>query len=100
MSVVLELNVTDLDAPSRIAATIEGAIMGGPITGQGSIDLAELEPKLTRATWAADVTLGGLLGGFEGMMQGPIQNAADQVFASLKERLEEEEAAADGSPAN
>jgi carbon monoxide dehydrogenase subunit G len=74
--------------------------MGGPITGQGSIDLAELEPKLTRATWAADVTLGGLLGGFEGMMQGPIQNAADQVFASLKERLEEEEAAADGSPAN
>jgi carbon monoxide dehydrogenase subunit G len=101
MNVVLDLNMTDLDAPSRIAATIEGAIMGGPINGTGSIDLAEIEPKLTGATWVADVTLGGLLGGFEGMMQGPVQNAADQAFASLKERLEAEEVAAgDGSPAS
>jgi carbon monoxide dehydrogenase subunit G len=101
MSVVLDLNVTDLDAPSRIAATITGDIMGGPITGTGSIDLAELEPKLTGTTWIADITLGGLLGGFEGMMQGPVQNAADQAFVSLKERLEAEEAAAgDGSSAS
>jgi carbon monoxide dehydrogenase subunit G len=101
MSVVLELNVTDLDAPSRIAATISGDIMGGPIAGTGSIDLQELEPKLTGATWVADITLGGLLGGFEGMMQGPVQNAADQAFVSLKERLEaEESAAADGSSAS
>jgi carbon monoxide dehydrogenase subunit G len=94
INVVLDLALTDVDAPSRLAATIEGAIMGGPINGTGSIDLAELGPKLTRATWVADATLGGMLGGFEAMMQGPIQQAADQGFASLKARLEAEEAAA------
>ena len=46
------------------------------------------------AVWVADATLGGLLGGFDTMVQGPIQNAADQGFASLKERLEAEETAA------
>ena len=99
MNVVLELNVTELDAPSRIGGAIEGAIMGGPITGNGAIDLAELGPTLTRTTWSADVTLGGLLGGFEGMMQGPVQQSADAAFASLKERLEAEEAGA-SSPAS
>jgi carbon monoxide dehydrogenase subunit G len=94
MGVVLDMQVTDLDAPSRIGATIAGAVMGGPIDGTGSIDLAELGPKLTRATWVADATLGGLLGGFEPMLQGPMQQAADQGFASLKTGLEAEEAAA------
>jgi carbon monoxide dehydrogenase subunit G len=69
-------------------------VMGGPINGTGSIDLAELGPKMTSATWVADATLGGLLGGFDVMIQGPIQQAADQAFASLKERLEAEELAA------
>src|SRR5271157_1863469 len=50
MNVVLDLALTELDAPSRVAATVEGMIMGGPINGTGSIDLAELGPKLTRAT--------------------------------------------------
>jgi carbon monoxide dehydrogenase subunit G len=94
MNVVLDLAITDLDAPSRIAAIIEGNIMGGPINGTGSIDLTELGPKETRATWVADATLGGLLGGFDAMIQGPIQNAAEQSFAALKERLEAEEVAA------
>jgi carbon monoxide dehydrogenase subunit G len=94
MTIVLELNVTDLDAPSRIGGTIEGAIMGGPINGTGAIDLVELEPKVTRATYQADVTLGGLLGGFDGMMAGPVQQSADQAFIGLKERLEAEEVAA------
>ena len=94
MNVVLDLQLTDVQEPSHIAATIEGAIMGGPINGTGSIDLAELGPKLTRATWVAAATLGGLLGGFDAMVQGPLQNAADKAFASLKARLEAEEAAA------
>ena len=94
LNVVLDLAITDMDAPARIAASIEGQIMGGPINGTGSIALVELGPKLTAATWLADVTLGGMLGGFEPMIQGPIQQAADQAFASLKERLEAEEAAA------
>jgi carbon monoxide dehydrogenase subunit G len=95
INVVLGLELTELDEPSRIAATIDGAIMGGPINGTGSVDLAELGPKLTRATWVADAMLGGMLGGFESMIQGPIQSAAEQAFAALKERLEAEEAAAE-----
>lgn len=95
INVVLGLELTELDEPSRIAATIDGAIMGGAINGTGSVDLAELGPKLTRATWVADATLGGMLGGFESMIQGPIQSAAEQAFAALKERLEAEEAAAE-----
>jgi carbon monoxide dehydrogenase subunit G len=94
MNVVLDLELTDLDEPSRIAATIEGAVMGGPINGTGSIELEQLGPKLTRATWVADATLGGLLGGFDAMIQGPIQQAADQAFESMKLRIEAEEAAA------
>ncbi|MGD0017989.1 MAG: SRPBCC family protein [Candidatus Limnocylindrales bacterium] len=95
MNVVLDLQLTDLAAPSRLAATIEGAIMGGPINGSGSIDLTELGPKSTRATWVADATLGGMLGGFDAMIQGPMQQAANQGFASLKARLEAEEAEAE-----
>jgi len=94
VNVVLALELTEVDEPNRIAATIEGALMGSPINGTGSIELAELGPKLTRTTWVADATLGGMLGGFESMIQGPLQQAADQGFASLKKRLEAEEAAA------
>ena len=95
INVVLDLQLTAVDAPTRIAATVEGSLMGGPINGTGSIELAELGPKLTRATWVADATLGGMLGGFDSMNQGPIQNAADEAFASLKTRLEAEENAAE-----
>jgi carbon monoxide dehydrogenase subunit G len=94
MNVVLALELTEVDEPNRIAASIEGAVMGGPINGTGSIELAELGPKLTRTKWVADATLGGMLGAFESMIQGPLQQAADQGFASLKKRLEAEEAAA------
>ena len=93
VNVVLDLELTELDEPNRIAATIAGAIMGGPINGTGSIELVELAPKLTRASYVADATLGGMLGAFEPMMAGPVQQAADAAFASLKKRLEAEEAA-------
>ena len=93
MNIVLDLAITELDEPKSIAAKIEGAIMGGPIDGTGSIDLAELGPKLTRLTWVADATLGGMLGGFEPMIQAPMQQSAEKGFESLKERLEAEEAA-------
>jgi carbon monoxide dehydrogenase subunit G len=94
MNVTLDLEMTEVNAPSRIAAAISGVIMGGPLTGNGSIDLTELGPKFTRAVWVADATLGGLLGGFEPMLAGPIQAGADHAFESLKARLEAEEAAA------
>jgi carbon monoxide dehydrogenase subunit G len=94
MNIVLDLTLTDIQEPSRIGATIAGNVMGGPVNGTGAIDLEELAPKSTRLTWGADATLGGLLGSFEGMVQGPIQQAGDKAFDSLKERLEAEEAAA------
>jgi carbon monoxide dehydrogenase subunit G len=96
MNVVLALELTEVDEPNRIAASIEGAVMGSPINGTGSIELAEIGAKLTQVKWVADATLGGMLGAFESMIQGPLQQAADQGLASLKKRLEaeEEEAAA------
>src|ERR1035437_7350434 len=87
VNVVLDLELTEVDEPNRIAATIAGSVMGGPINGTGS-ELAELGPKLTRATYVADAKLGGMLGAFEPMMAGPGQEAADGGFASLKGRLE------------
>jgi hypothetical protein len=93
VNVVLELELTEVDEPNRIAATISGTVMGGPINGTGSIQLVELAPKLTRATYVADATLGGMIGAFEPMMAGPIQQGTDQAFAAMKERLEAEEAA-------
>lgn len=51
------------------------------------------------AGWVADMRgahfrlHGYLLGGFYAMAQGPIPQGADQGFASLKERLEADEAA-------
>ena len=94
VNVVLELELTEVDEPSRIVASIAGSVMGGPINGTGSVELAELGPKQTRVTYVADATLGGMLGAFEPMMGGPVRQAADGAFASLKERLEAEEAAA------
>ena len=93
MNIVLDLTLTDIDEPSRIAGTIAGSIMGGPITGTGSVSLEELAAKETRVTWVADATLGGMLGAFDGMVQGPAQQAGDKAFEGLKERLEAEEAA-------
>ena len=94
MTVVLDLEITELTAPSRIAATISGAIMGGPLTGNGHIELSELAPKITHFVWEADATLGGLLGGFEPMMAGPVQAGAAGGVDSFKARMEAEEAAA------
>jgi carbon monoxide dehydrogenase subunit G len=94
MNVTLDLELTEVTAPSRVAATIAGVVMGGPVNGTGHIELAELGPKRTRASWEADATLGGLLGGFEPMLAGPLQGGAEQAFRSLKERLEAQEAAA------
>lgn len=99
VSVVVELELTEVAEPSRIAATVAGAVMGGPLNGTGSIDLTELGPKLTRMSWSADATLGGMLGAFEPMVQGPLAQAAEQGIASLKARLEAEEAAAGAAPA-
>jgi carbon monoxide dehydrogenase subunit G len=95
MNIVLNLVITDRSEPSHIAGTIEGSLMGGPINGNGSVSLEEIATGSTRVTWVADATLGGILGGFDGMIQAPAQQAGDKAFEGLKERLEAEEAAAE-----
>ncbi len=94
MTVTLDIEITEAAEPSRLAGTLAGVVMGGPINGTGHVDLTELAPKLTRMVWEADATLGGLLGGFEPMLAGPIQQGAEHSVESLKERLEAEETAA------
>jgi carbon monoxide dehydrogenase subunit G len=94
VQVVLEAELTDVSEPERMVAAISGVVMGSPITGSGSVDLAELEPKLTKTVWLVDVTLGGLLSGFEGMLAGPLQQAAEKAFEAIREKLEAEEGAA------
>jgi carbon monoxide dehydrogenase subunit G len=94
VQVVLEVELTDGSEPERMVAAISGVVMGSPITGSGRVDLAELAPKLTKAVWLVDVTLGGLLSGFEGMLAGPLQQAAEKALQALKDKLETEEAEA------
>jgi carbon monoxide dehydrogenase subunit G len=93
VQVVLDVALTEVVEPSRIAAEVSGSVMGGAIGGGGSVDLAELGPRLTKLTYVADITLGGMLGAVEPMLSGPMQQAADQAVLAMKERLEAEEAA-------
>jgi carbon monoxide dehydrogenase subunit G len=94
VQVVLSVELDDVAEPERIAGSIAGVVMGSAITGRASADLAELEPKLTKVTWLVDVTLGGLLSSFDGMLAGPLQKAAETAFEAVQEKLEAEEAAA------
>jgi carbon monoxide dehydrogenase subunit G len=94
VQVVLNVELDEVVEPERMAGEIAGVVMGSAITGRGSVDLAEVGPKLTKATWLADATLGGLLSGFDGMLAGPLQEAAEKAFEAISQKLEAEEAAA------
>ena len=88
MAVVLNLELTEMDPPSRLGAHLNAAIMGSPVDGTGTIELDELGPELTRARYQADATLGGMLSAFEPMIAGPLQQGVDQGMDSLKTRIE------------
>jgi carbon monoxide dehydrogenase subunit G len=90
--VTVEIELTDLDAPQRATANATGAVMASPVTAIGSLELEELGPALTRTTWSADVTLGGMLVGFAGMVQAPLQGGVDRTLECLKAKLEAEAA--------
>jgi len=91
-SVTVEIELMDLEAPERATANATGAVMASPVTATGSLVLEELGPNLTRAAWSADVTLGGMLVGFAGMVQGPVQGGVDRTLACLKAKIETEAA--------
>lgn len=93
-NLVVDIRLTDLQPPAHAAAAASSMIMGGPVTAEGSLDLSELSPTLTRASWVAEVTLGGMLASFASMAEGPVRDGVAQTLASLKAKIEADEAAA------
>lgn len=89
-TVTVEIELTDLDAPERATATATGSVMASPVIATGSLELEELGPNVTRTAWTADVTLGGMLVGFAGMVQAPAQGGVDRTIECLKAKLEAE----------
>jgi hypothetical protein len=89
-TVTVEIELAELTAPERATAKATAAVMASPVTATGSLDLEELGPNLTRAAWTADVTLGGMLVGFAGMVQAPVQGGVDRTLECLKAKIEAE----------
>ena len=87
-TVTVEIELTDLTAPERAGANATAAVMASPVTAAGSLTLDELGPNLTRASWSAEVTLGGMLVGFAGMIQAPIQSGVDRTLECLAAKIE------------
>lgn len=91
---VIDIVFDDLQAPAHATATGSGGAMGGSASVNTVLDLAELGPTSTALSWVAEITLGGMLGGFAGMVEGPARNGIDQTLGCLKAKLEAAEAAA------
>jgi carbon monoxide dehydrogenase subunit G len=89
-TVTIEIELTDLSEPERASANATAAVMASPVTANGTLELEELAPNLTRASWSAEATLSGRLIGFAGMVQAPAQSAIDRTLECLKARIEAE----------
>ena len=96
-TVVVDIRLTELEPPARATAAARTVVMGGPVKADGNLVLVELGPGQTRATWGADVTLGGFLSGFAAMAEAPVRSGVDQTIACLKAKIEAAEAAAAAS---
>ena len=81
-NVTVEIEVTDMTEPESATAGATAAVMGGPVNATGRLELDVLAQDLTRVTWSADLTLGGMLVGFAGMVQAPVQNGIDRTLES------------------
>ena len=99
-TVVVDIRLTELEAPSRATAAASAVVMGGPVKADGSLELTELAPGRTQATWAAEVTLGGFLASFASMVEAPVRSGVDQTLACLKSKIEAAEAAGAAGPAD
>ena len=91
-TMVIDIQLTDLEAPERAMATAGGAVMGGAVHATGGVELDELGPALTRVAWTADLTLGGMLARFAAMAEGPAHDGVNKTLACLKTKLEAAEA--------
>ena len=94
-TVTVEIELTDLAEPERAGANATGAVMASPVSATGSHVLEELEPNRTRVSWSAEATLGGMLVGFAGMVQAPLQGGVDRTLECLKAKIEAETQAID-----
>jgi carbon monoxide dehydrogenase subunit G len=88
--VTVEIELTELSEPARARATATAAVMASPVAASGSLELAEIGPALTLARWSAELTLGGMLTGFAGMVHAPIKKGVERTLECLKARLEGE----------
>ena len=68
------------------------SVMASPVTATGTLVLEEIAPNLTRVSWSAEVTLGGMLVGFAGMVQAPAQDGIGRTLECLKAKIEAEAA--------
>jgi carbon monoxide dehydrogenase subunit G len=101
-TVVVDIRLTDLQAPAHATAAATCVVMGGPVKADGSVDLTELPAGRTQVTWSADVTIGGFLARFAAMSEEPVRGGVDQTLACLRIKIEAAEAAegaGEGEPA-
>ncbi len=89
-TVVIEIELDEMEPPSRATGRAGGKVMGGPVDATGSLRLEEIGPSLTAVEWEAEVSLGGMLAGFAAMAEQPAQQAIDGTIDCLKARLEGE----------
>jgi len=89
-TITVEIELTELAEPERAQANATAAVMASPAAATGSLILEQLGPALTRAGWSTEVTLGGMLVGFAGMVQAPLQNGIARTLECLKARIEAE----------
>jgi len=87
-TVVVDIRLTDLQAPAHATAAASCVVMGGPVRADGSLELTELPAGRTQATWSADVTLGGFLARFAAMAEEPVRGGVDQTLACLRAKIE------------
>jgi carbon monoxide dehydrogenase subunit G len=97
-TVTVEIELTELVEPERARASATAAVMGSPVVATGSLTLEEAGSASTRASWSAEVTLGGMLASFAGMVQAPLQEAIERTLDCLKTRIEAETEASGLSP--
>jgi carbon monoxide dehydrogenase subunit G len=89
----VEIELSDFQPPGHARAAANGTVMAGQVAVTGELALEELGPALTRAVWTAELTLGGMLAGFGGMVEGPARDGVNRTLACLKARLESAEEA-------
>lgn len=84
----VDLAITEAVEPERARIDASGGAMGGSVRASTTIGLTEVSADRTSVTWAADVTLGGSLAGFSGMIEAPVRSQVERTLICVRERLE------------